>query len=72
MHGVEGDQLALVRSDHQARGASLARWHQGQSVAVLLDLHGQRGHALFLEQAEAADATRDIGLLVDGMGQRRN
>jgi len=70
VHGVERNQLTLGRTDHQARSPTLTRRHQGQGVAVFLDLHGQRADALFAEQAQAADAARQVFLVIDCSGQR--
>ncbi len=72
VHGVERDQGAFAGTDDKARGAAFTGRHQGQGVAVLLDLHGQGGDALFLKQTKAAQAAGLVGLFVDGSGQRRN
>lgn len=70
VHGVERNHLAFAGTDHQTRSTALTRRHQGQGVAILLDLHCQGSNALFLKQAEAADAARQIGLFVDCCGER--
>lgn len=72
VHGVEWDHVALGAADHETGRPAFTRRHQRQSVAVLFDLDRQRGDALLLKQAQAADAAREVFLLVDGSSQRRD
>ncbi|MNL45477.1 hypothetical protein D3C87_1681270 [compost metagenome] len=71
VHGVERDHLTLACTHDQTRGAALTRRHQGQGVAVLFDLHGQGTDPFLAKQAKAADAARQVFLLIDRRGQRR-
>ncbi|MOA07314.1 hypothetical protein D3C78_1270030 [compost metagenome] len=72
VHGVERDHLTLACAHDQTRGTTFTRWHQGQGVAVLFDLHGQGADAFLAKQAQAADAARQVFLLIDRRGQRRH
>ncbi|MNF83443.1 hypothetical protein D3C84_657680 [compost metagenome] len=72
VHGVERNQIAFAGCDDQARTAPLTRRNQREGVAVLLDLYGQGGDPLLTEQTQGTDATWQIGLIVEGCGERGN
>jgi hypothetical protein len=64
--------LALVGRVLDCRGTAGRGLDEVEAPLALLDHHRGGGDALLPEQAELADPPRDIGHLVDGIGQRHH
>ena len=64
--------LALVRGVLDRRRTAGGGLDEVEAALALLDHHRGGGDALLAEQAELADPTRDVGHLVDGIGQRHH
>jgi hypothetical protein len=64
--------FALVGGVLDRRRAAGGRLDEVKAALALLDHHRGGGDALLAEQAELPDPTRDVGHLVDGVGERHH